>query len=171
MIITNRHSFTLSRHVFLCFYTSSTFAFYQYYASIFAESACFIMVQFQEIAVSPGSFSEASSSVFVAVTFALLGFCISGTLGFAYEHYLFSAVLFCYIVFRGQQPDHMPAALLGLIQLSELQRGPVYSIVLCNVLQYITEQSTVYRMLSLQFVNMFKFLNLHWPQFMESHVL
>ena len=30
-----------------------------------------------------GSLSEASSSVFLAYTFALLGFCISGTLGFA----------------------------------------------------------------------------------------
>ena len=45
----------------------------------------FIMAQFEGVAVSPGSHSKASSSLFVAVTFALLGFCMSGTFGFAMQ--------------------------------------------------------------------------------------
>ena len=64
--------------------------------------------------MSPESLSEASSSVFLAVTFALLGFCISGTLGLtcsmfyiftllsAFIACVFSAVLFCYSVFWEQ---------------------------------------------------------------------
>ena len=35
--------------------------------------------------MSPGCLIEASSGIFVAVTFALLGFCISGTFGFAMQ--------------------------------------------------------------------------------------
>ena len=59
--------------------------------------------------MSSGSLGEASSSVLVAVAFALLGFCISGTLCLAMQcvlHiyiilnlYLFSASLFCYSVY------------------------------------------------------------------------
>ena len=54
--------------------------------------------------MSPESLSEAFSSVFVAFTFALLEFCLSGTFGFAMQSvlhiyiilhlYLFSAALF-----------------------------------------------------------------------------
>ena len=61
--------------------------------------------------MSPRSLSEASSVVFVAFTFALLGFCISGIFGFAMQcvlHiyiildlYLFLAAPFCYSVFWG----------------------------------------------------------------------
>ena len=81
------------------------FNFYKSYAAAFAESAFFIMVQFYGVAVSPGSVSEASSIVFGAFKLAMLGFCISGTFGFAMQcvlhiyiilHlYLFSAALFC----------------------------------------------------------------------------
>ena len=63
------------------------------------------MTQFYGVAVSPESLTEASSSVFVALAFALLGFCISGTFGFAMQcilhiyiilhFYLFSAAPFC----------------------------------------------------------------------------
>ena len=35
--------------------------------------------------MSPGSLNEVSSVVFVALTFALLGFCISGIFGFAMQ--------------------------------------------------------------------------------------
>ena len=62
---------------FVCVYTSFSFGFYQSCAAVFAESAFFIMAQFQEVAVSPGSLSEASSIVFVAFTFVLLGFFAS----------------------------------------------------------------------------------------------
>ena len=61
--------------------------------------------------MSPGSLSESSSIVFVAFTFALLGFCISGTFGFAMlcvlhiyiilHLYLFLAAPFCCNVFWG----------------------------------------------------------------------
>ena len=44
--------------------------------------------------MSPRSLNEASSIVFVAVTFALLGFCISGTFGFGFE--LLSAFIFVF---------------------------------------------------------------------------
>ena len=85
---------------FVCVYTSFTFVFYQFYAAVFAESAFFIMEQFWVVAVSPGSFSEASSYVFVAVTFALLGFCISGTFGFAMQCVLHIYIIVCiYICF------------------------------------------------------------------------
>ena len=55
--------------------------------------------------MSPGSLGEAFSSVFVAIPFALLEVCISGTFGFTMQRvlhiyiilhlYMFSAVLFC----------------------------------------------------------------------------
>ena len=50
--------------------------------------------------MSSGSLGEASSSVFVAVAFALLGFCISGTLFghavcFTYLHYSEFIFVFC----------------------------------------------------------------------------
>ena len=61
--------------------------------------------------MSPESLSEAFSSVFVAFTFALLEFCLSGTFGFAMPSVLhiyiilhlllFSAALFCCDVFCG----------------------------------------------------------------------
>ena len=38
--------------------------------------------------MSPGSLSEASFIVFVAFTFALLGFCNSGIFGFAMQYVL-----------------------------------------------------------------------------------
>ena len=53
------------------------YVFYQSYAANFAESTFFIMAQIYGVAVSPGSLSDASSSVFVAVTFALLRFCFA----------------------------------------------------------------------------------------------
>ena len=52
------------------------------------------MTQFEGVAVSPGSLSTASFSVFAAVTFALLGFSISGTFGFEFE--LLSAFIFVF---------------------------------------------------------------------------
>ena len=73
---------------FVCVYTSLIFGFYQICAAVFAEPAFFIMVQFQGVAVSPGSLSEASSVVFVAFTFALLcyiWFCHA--VCFTYLHY------------------------------------------------------------------------------------
>ena len=60
--------------------------------------------------MSPRSLSEASSVVFVAFTFALLGFCISGIFGFAMQCVLhiyiildlyFLAAPFCCSVFLG----------------------------------------------------------------------
>ena len=75
------------------------------------ELTFFVMTQSQGVAVSPESLIEASSSVFVAVTFALLGFYNSSTIGFAMQCvlliyitvciYLFSAVLFCCSVLWG----------------------------------------------------------------------
>ena len=59
---------------FVCVDTSFSFVFYQSYAAIFVESLFFIMAQFYKVAVPRGSLSEASSSVFDIVTFALLGF-------------------------------------------------------------------------------------------------
>ena len=93
--------------------------------------------------MSLGSLSEASSSVFVAVKFVLLGFCISGTLVFARKHVLnidvivyicicFLKYFFCCSVFWGHQPDHIPAIMSGLfccLTCSELQ-----CILQCNVL-------------------------------------
>ena len=82
---------------FVRVYTSFNFAFY---AAFFAESV-FFMAQFYREAVSPGRLSEASSSIFVAVTFSLLGFCTSGTFGFAhivcftYLHYSAFIFVFC----------------------------------------------------------------------------
>ena len=61
----------------VCVYTSFMYVFYQSYAANFAESTFFIMAQIYGVAVSPGSLSDASSSVFVAVTFALLRFCFA----------------------------------------------------------------------------------------------
>ena len=78
---------------FVCAYTSFTFSFYQSCAAVFAQSTFFIMAHFQGVAVSPRSLSEASSVVFVAFTFALLGFCISGIFGFAMQ-----CVLHIYII-------------------------------------------------------------------------
>ena len=85
--------------------------------------------------MSPRSLNEASSIAFVAVTFALLGFCISGTFGFAMQYvlhiyiilhlYYFSAVLFCCSVFCSA----VCSTLLGLVLLSELQCAVVYSTV------------------------------------------
>ena len=43
--------------------------------------------------MSPGSLGEASSSVFVEVTFTLLGFCIAGTFSFDMQ-----CVLHIYII-------------------------------------------------------------------------
>ena len=96
---------------FVCAYTSFTFSFYQSCAAVFAQSTFFIMAHFQGVAVSPRSLSEASSVVFVAFTFALLGFCISGIFGFAMQcvlHiyiildlYLFLEPPFCCSVFWG----------------------------------------------------------------------
>ena len=61
--------------------------------------------------MSSGSLNEVSSVVFVAFTFALLGFCISGIFGFAIsafyiiyiilDLYLFLAAPFCCSVFWG----------------------------------------------------------------------
>ena len=61
--------------------------------------------------MSPGSLSEAFSSVFVAFTFALLEFCMSDRFGFAMQSvlhiyiilhlHLFSATRFCCGVFCG----------------------------------------------------------------------
>ena len=61
--------------------------------------------------MSPGSLSKASSIVFVAFTFALLEFCISGIFDFAMQCvlciyiildlYLFLAAPFCCSVFWG----------------------------------------------------------------------
>ena len=78
----------MSREVFYVFTLSFTFVFYQSHAAVFAESTFFIMGQFYGVAVSPGSHSKVSSSVFVAVTFALLGFCIFGAFGFALQFVL-----------------------------------------------------------------------------------
>ena len=72
----------------VCVYTGFTFGFYQSYAAVFAGSAFFIMAQFKGVAESPGSLSEASSVVFVAFTFALLGLCISGIFGFVIQYFL-----------------------------------------------------------------------------------
>ena len=94
--------------------------------------------------MSLGSLSEASSSVFVAVKFVLLGFCISGTLDFARKCVLNIDVIvyicICFLkyffncsVFWGHQPDHIPAIMSGLfccLTCSELQ-----CILQCNVLQ------------------------------------
>ena len=53
------------------------YVFHQSYAANFAESTFFIMGQIYGVAVSPGSLSDASSSAFVAVAFALLRFCFA----------------------------------------------------------------------------------------------
>ena len=48
--------------------------------------------------MSPGSLNEASI-VFVAVTFALLGFCISDTFGFAMQYVLHIYIILHLFVF------------------------------------------------------------------------
>ena len=94
-------------------YTSFIFASYQSYAAVFAESTLFMIAQFEQASVPPGSLSEASSSVFCNSHICTIGvlhfwyiwFCHVAC--FTYLHYclhlyLFSAVLFCCSVFWGQ---------------------------------------------------------------------
>ena len=88
---------------FVCVYTSFILAFYQSYGAVFVESSFFRFREFhsaQGVSMSPGSLSESFSSIFVAVTFVLLGFCISGTFGFVMRcvlHIYMSAFVFVFI--------------------------------------------------------------------------
>ena len=96
--------------------------------------------------MSPGSLSDTSFSVFVAVTFDLLGFCIPGTLGFTRQCVLYIYIilciyisflqyLFCCNVFWGQQPDYIPASYIV---------RPCFFLLICYVLQCILQCNVKY---------------------------
>ena len=88
------HIFTLSRHALYVFPSVSLLFYTSLMQPFLLSQHFFIMALFQGVAMSPENLSEASSSVFVAVTFALLRFCISGTFGFAMQ---------CVLIFRARR--------------------------------------------------------------------
>ena len=132
------HTFILSRHVLYMFALDSLLVFTRLVQPFLLSQHFLLWRSFRKQQYLQEASVRHLPLFFVAFTFTLLGFCISGIFSFAMQcvlHiyiimdlYLFLAAPFLLqCVHSGrQQPDYIPATLLGLVLLAELQCATVY---------------------------------------------